>query len=97
MATEASFDVGTIKRNPGSVSFVGRRNSNFARSVVCCQFHFYLSPFFLVTHPLCCSRALHCSGCSPCFWLRVLCLHILSRCILLLVKECRVAMHVELL
>jgi hypothetical protein len=46
MVAEASFDVGTIKRNPGSVSFVGRRNSNFARSVVCCQFHFYLSPFF---------------------------------------------------
>jgi hypothetical protein len=46
MAAEVSFDVRTIKRNPGNVSFVGCKNSNFARFVLCCQFHFYLSPFF---------------------------------------------------
>jgi hypothetical protein len=49
MAAEANFDVGTIKRNPRNISFVGRKNSNSARSVVCCQFHFLSVTILLVT------------------------------------------------
>jgi hypothetical protein len=37
-----------------------------------CALHSFI--WVLYIHPLCCSRALHCSSCSPCSWLCVLCL-----------------------
>jgi hypothetical protein len=46
MATEANFDAGTIKETQGVLVLWGSRNSNSAKSVICGQFHFYMSPFF---------------------------------------------------